>query len=328
MTDSWRVMTQSRSGAWALIGAAVLWGAAPAAIRFSVTRMSASEFVALRSALAAATLLPFVRWELLVGASARDRRRIAICCFLGGGSNLPMAYGLERVSAITGTLITSLEPILILLFGAWSLRRWPQRRVALGSGIAWAGVVVLLLPRASLSGAGSSYFLLGAAEVALGALMWSAYTITILPLSDRWGALAATAWTATLGGVIPVLCPLVVSSELVVPSLENWLVIALLALTSTVVAVYLWNYGVVRVRSDRASVALYLVPIAGVLTAVIWLHEHITIGILVSGTAVLVGVAVSNARILLPPGTDDGVGSAPADGLAVASSDSLGRPDP
>ena len=71
----------------------------------------------------------------------------------------------------------------------------------------------------------------------------------------------------------------------------------LLGVVCSVLGTVLWLYALTRLEVGQAVVSVYLVPFFGVLLAAVFLHEPITLPMIVGGAITLVGTILSSPRM-------------------------------
>jgi drug/metabolite transporter (DMT)-like permease len=209
------------------------------------------------------------------------------------GYNLPVTVGLQWIPAATAGLLLGSEPVWILLLGRVFLAERVPRRSWAGAAVALAGVAILAGPGALSFGSGARE-LAGAGLVALGTLLFGAYTLVLRPLSRIYGALPVTA-ASTVAGSLPyaAFAGLVSPRQLGELPAGAWGELAFLALGSTAAGMLLWNLAVSRLPGSRVSLLLYLEPLVSVVGAVSLLGEHISAAMIGGGVLVLAGVGVT-----------------------------------
>lgn len=284
-----------RSALAAGLVAVILWGLAPVATRAVVAHLSPLPLLTLRMSAATLVLLP---WAVPVFRRLRRRSagRLAAAGLLGlVGYNLPVTAGLRWLPAATAGLLLATEPIWVMVLGHVFLGERGSIRTWLGSGVALAGVAVLVGPGAfgKVGAAGGYHALAGTGLVLAGTLAFAAYTIAARPLSQEFGAVPATA-ASTAVGTVPYLA---FAGMLPAAGLGHlgpvvWADLAFLALGSTAAGMLLWNVAVLSGGTARVSVLLYLEPVVSVLGAAGFLGERVGLDTIGGGALILAGVAV------------------------------------
>ena len=272
--------------------AVCLWGLAPVATRSLVSELAPLPLLALRQLLAAAVLLP---WAVpaLRRIDAHDLPRFIVAGLLGMvGYNLPVTVGLQWLPASSAGLLLATEPVWVLVIGLVFLGERAGPRFLAGTGVALAGVAVIAGPAALSPGSGTRT-VAGAALVLLATLAFGGYMVVLRPLSQKYGAVSATA-TSSVAGALPYLALVPLPGTAWPPRLSPsaGAELLFLALGSTVAGMLLWNLAVVR-GGAGISRLLYLEPVVSVLGAMVFLGERVTAAVLAGGVLVIAGVLMT-----------------------------------
>jgi drug/metabolite transporter (DMT)-like permease len=297
------------------LAAVIMWGLAPVATRAVVLHFGPVPLLVLRALLAGLIVLP---WGLPVlrrvsrPGTARSGRpglgRLAAAGLLGMvGYFLPVAVGIQWLPASTAALILATEPVWIMCLGRLFSGERVARRAWLGSAVALGGVTVLAGPQVLATGSGLRT-LAGIGLVMLGTLLFAAYTVVLRPVTEAYGARAATA-ASTVVGALPYLALLPFAlggHQLVHQPSSAWADLAFLAVGSTVAGMLLWNAAVARLGSSRAGLLLFLEPCVGVTGGVFLLGEHLSAAAAGGGVLVMTGLVLAwrAAHVSLRDGTD------------------------
>lgn len=285
-------MSRRTAAILSLILVMSVWGSA-----FSVTKAAVAEtppvlIAFLRSALSAALLLPLTL--LPRRASSRLSRRqwvtvaaMGICGFtlFQAGANIAQTY----TSATQAAIIQSIIPLLTAILAALVLREHLSARRMAGIALSLLGVVVVVLVAAPSEQAKSP--LLGGA-IMLGAVsMWAVYTILAKYLAGV-DLLQVTAYSTAFGALA--LLPLALLESRGLPllaiSASGWLSIAYLGAVSSAATNLLYNRSLGALEANQTAAFINLVPIVGVLVAVVVLGEPLIGWQLAGGAVTLVGV--------------------------------------
>ncbi|MBL3565830.1 DMT family transporter [Rhodovulum sulfidophilum] len=260
--------------ALAAAGLAVLmWGAVPVGTRYLVApggeALPPTLLVALRMVISTVVLLPVLLRARPWAWPSEDKRLAALSAGLGiVGYNLPVTLGQVEASAGVTALVIATEPLWILLL--WSLKRREQPSPAqvVGALSGLTGVILLVAP--SFAGFGSGR---GVAWVFLGAFFWSAYSVVVVPLVQKYGAFAVSATTVSIGSLPLTILAIPEAHGMARISGSGALVILLLALGSTVVASLAWNSAVSRLPGPVSGQFLFGIPLVGVVAGHVLLSE-------------------------------------------------------
>ncbi len=199
--------------------------------------------------------------------------------------------GLQWTAAANGLLLNSFIPILIVLFGAL----FHGQRLHLGQvfrlALSFSGVLTIIL-HGEWARLAALEFSAGDLIVFCAMVSWAFYTLWlrgIPPEIDRIGLMGAQIAVAFI-----VLVPLCVGEALFayapVWRTETFAALAYLGIFPSVLASLLYNIGVARVGAARAGMFIHLIPMFGVILAVLFLHESLHAYHLIGMAAILAGV--------------------------------------
>jgi drug/metabolite transporter (DMT)-like permease len=263
-----------------LILASVLFGGALTGTKYALRGFDAVTLLLVELCCATAVL-----WLLLLrrggrrkGHSGRIPRSWRLALLLGllepGLAYLPETVGLTRTTASSGSLISGLESAFVVLLALLVLRERPRGWTVLATGLAFGGLVVLE-GGSPFRGSG-----LGDLLVAAGVLSAAGYTVMIKRFVPEGDALALTAvqfagataltlayagarWGAG-GGGLPTHVPV-----------RYWLAAALVGIFGYGLSFVLFNGLIGEIAAGPASVILNLIPVFGLLSAVLLLGERL-----------------------------------------------------
>src|SRR4051794_12800818 len=203
--------------------------------------------------------------------------------------NLFFLYGVRHSTAADGSvLVPGLIPVATALL-AWAvLGQRPLRRAQLGLAVAFAGLLLVASPT---GGVGSDR-VLGDVLFVGAALSWSAYTLAGRRATARYGSVSANVYTTSAGTLL--LLPFTFLdggwSPLVHAPAGALVGIAYLAVIGTVLGFVAFYEGVRLIGAARASSFALLVPIFGVLSSVLVLHEPLRVTLAIGGAIVICGL--------------------------------------
>jgi len=269
----------------------VIWGIPYLLIKIAVSELTPASLVFLRTAIGAALLLPIAaarndlrpllpHWKWIVAYTFVE---VAAPWFL-------LSDAERRISSSLSGLLIALVPSIgaILAWATGSDDRLDLRRIA-GLGLGFLGVAALV----GLDvGAGD----IGAvAEVALVALGYALGALIIarklsgLPL---FGVVAASL-TLTLVAYAPIGIAQLPS---VLPSPQVILAVTVLGVVCTALAFMLFFPLVAEVGAARATVITYVNPAVALALGVAFLHEPLTVGIVIGFVLIVLGSVLATRR--------------------------------
>jgi drug/metabolite transporter (DMT)-like permease len=280
-----------RSAYFLLLGMAVFFGGTWVAGKLAVEDAPPATIAAARFAIASVLLWAWARtrssvtWPRLADlplVAALGATAIA-------GYNLFFLYGLELAPATDGAIIVpGFAPVLTAALAWPLLGERIGSRGALGFVLALAGLVLVVDPASGVD----ADRLWGALLFVLGAACWAVYSILGTKATARFDTVTATLYGTASGTLM--LLPFSFAGggwgELAAGSVETWVSVAYLGVFGTVLAFVFFYEGLTRIGPSRAMSFALLVPIFGVLGAVLLLGESLSVFTVLGGIAVLAGL--------------------------------------
>jgi drug/metabolite transporter (DMT)-like permease len=276
-----------------LVAAALLWGAAVTGTKYALAGFGPVTLLAVELIAAAAVL-----WAVLLARGGRPVlafRPWWLPLLLGllepGLAYLSETLGLSMTSAVHGAVLSGLEAALVVVLARVLLGERAGPAAAGAVLIAMAGLVVL----ATAGGTGGQGSAAGDLLVATGVLCASVYTITAKRFADGSAVLTLTAWQFTAAAVasLPAVAVRWASGAESRPAgvpARFWLAAVLVGVAGYGVSFLLFNRVLADVDAGWAAVVLNLIPVFGLVTAVVFLGERMTRG--EAAGAGLVGLSV------------------------------------
>ncbi|HWQ22045.1 MAG TPA: EamA family transporter [Clostridia bacterium] len=277
-----------------VVASAFVWGTSFAVSKLALRSIPPLWLAWIRFVLASAILLI---WLLVRHENLRLDRRALGAMILGGVLGYTLNHIFENVGLALSTaseisLMMGVFPVLSLLVEALIYHKRFSRLAVAGIGLSVIGVVLIVDP-GSLGGVLAARRLLGDGLVILSGICWAFYSILVKNLSLGSSATRTAMFQMLFGSLV--LLPLAAALErpvLPVPAAAIWATIYL-AVFCSVGGYSLYNYGVGGMQSTQAVSILNLIPVFGVLTSWVVLHETVTLMQLAGGAVVLVGVLLS-----------------------------------
>lgn len=203
------------------------------------------------------------------------------------GSYLDFA-GLQYISAGLGRLILYLYPTLVMILSVVYLKQKLQRRHLLSLALSYGGIALAFQHEFEF-GENLSLTLLGAGLVFASAITYSIYLIAGSRIVLKLGSMRFAAY-ASLSSSSFVLAHFFATrgvSQLVVAHEVYWL-IAVMAVFSTVLPLWLMAEGLKRIGANQVSLVACIGPLSTILLAHFFLSEPVT-GIQLIGAALVLG---------------------------------------
>jgi drug/metabolite transporter (DMT)-like permease len=273
----------------ALVAAAALWGAAASGTKYALGGFAPLTLLAIE--LVAATAALWVALAVRRRWSPPNWRLAAALGLLEPA----LAYvgdtvGLARTSAANAVVINGLECTFVVLLAAALQRRRIAPRLALAVLLGLLGLAVLeQITHLSGPHTGDLYVLAGTLSAA-------GYTLVAGAIADDVDCLSLTAaqFTVATALILPMAVAAWSTGAEPVPTHvppRYWLAAALVGISGFAVSFLLYNHAISRVDPRAAAVIVNLIAPFGLVVAVIWLGEHLTVE-RVTG-ALLIGLSVA-----------------------------------
>jgi O-acetylserine/cysteine efflux transporter len=279
----------SRRPLVALVVAAALWGGAVTGTKYALGGFGPLTLVSVELMAATGAL-----WAVLLARGYRPPQTWRLPVLLGllepALTYLGDTAGLSRTTAVDGSIISGLEPALVVVLAAFLLGETVTRSVILAVLLAFGGLAVL-------AGAGRSPSAsIGDLYVAGGILSASLYTIAAKRFDDGSDTLSLTTWQFSAASVLslPVLSLRWSTGRghtlFAVPP-RYWVVAVGVGVGGLALSFLLYNAVITQVDAGWAAVVLSLVPAFGLLGAVLFLGEKpsptTSVGAVLIGTSVV-----------------------------------------
>ena len=274
-----------------LTATAFFFGGAMVAGKVAVAEVPPFTVAATRFAIAAALLFGLrLAWPSLNRGSAAPRLRdlpiiAGLALSASAGYNILFLNGLRLAPATDASMIIpGLAPIVSTVLAAILLRDRPTRTALVGLGVAGVGVLLVVDP----SGTIGRDRLIGDVLFVGCAFLFGSYFLISRVAGARFSPISVSLYGAT--GAALILAPLAIAeggpAKLLDAAPQTWLAIGQLSVLATVAAFVLLNEGLRRLGVARSAAFALMIPVFGMLQAVLVLGER------VAGTAVIGAVIV------------------------------------
>jgi drug/metabolite transporter (DMT)-like permease len=278
---------------------AIIWGLSFVAASMVLTTLPPLILATVRFIIAAALYSPVIIWEYRKGhrPSMVDLKELAALGFLSISIYFWLQYtGVQYAGAgVSAVLATGFTPVLTGIAGTVLLKEKVTATKGFGIALGLTGVALIALPKL-VFGNVDWLFLLGVSCLLGNAVCWSMYSTLSRRLMKRIGnPLMVTAYTTLLGVIF--LIPLSLTSNWGAVSrvtTEQWGSILYLAVVCSCVGYFLWNYTLSKLEAVKATVWLYLEPVAAFIGSFLLFGQVPAALTIVGGIAILVGALLTN----------------------------------
>jgi len=198
--------------------------------------------------------------------------------------------GLNLIDASSAVLFVQCEVPFGVLIAYFLLKERPKLKNILGIIIAFSGLIILS-GSPDLKG---KY--LGIILVLSGAFTWSLGQVLVKPISEKINGVTLTAWMGVFAGPQLILASQIIEGNV----LENiisadyraWLIVLYLGVLMNCLGYSLWYYVLGRYPVNKIISTILLLPVTGVITAILFLGERPDIKVFIGGVIILFGVGM------------------------------------
>jgi len=220
----------------------------------------------------------------------KDYGRFAILSFFGVTLNqILFITGLSLTKASNTSLLAVTIPIFALSFSAFlGIERLGKIKVA-GIVTAAIGVILLIDPR---SASFSSETTIGDILIIINSFSYGIYVSISKDIITRNGAIKSIAWVFIFASVICVPLGLYSFSGVAVESITPviWLLILHIAIVATLTPYLLNAWALARVNPSTVAVFIYLQPLIGFFTAIVFLDEKLDFKAIAAALLIFAGL--------------------------------------
>ena len=218
-------------------------------------------------------------------------KELLILSFIGCTLQYSLTFsGLNIIDASSAVLFVQFEvPFGVLIAFLW-LKERPSIKNLIGLLIAFTGLIVLS-GTPSLQG---KY--LGVILVLSGAFTWALAQVFAKPISERLNGIVITAWLGVLAGPQLILASQLfegsVVSNIRSADYQAWLIVLYLGLLMNALGYSIWYYVLGIYPVNKILPIMLLLPITGVVTAIMLLGERPDLKVFIGGIVILFGVGM------------------------------------
>lgn len=244
----------------------------------------------------AASALFFVPYMFLTGKYKIDWKDLykfaLIALVLIFGRIYIMLFGMNYTSPIDGSIIATMNPILIMLFSALLIREKITMKRTFGILIGAAGALTLILSDAHGGLHGGK--MLGNILIMVSILFSAFNTVYIKKFIAKYSPFTVLGWVFLIGMVfvLPIFGPDMLKIDTAKWTGEMWLELGYISVFGTVVATAISYYGLTGVSATSSSMYAYSQPIAATILAVWRGQDKVTDITVISAMLIFIGVFV------------------------------------
>jgi len=211
--------------------------------------------------------------------------------FIGSSLQYGLTYsGLNLIDASSAVLLVQLETPFGILIAFFLLKEIPTIKNIIALTISFIGVIILT-GAPNLEGQYLGIFL-----TVSGAFTWSLGAVMAKTLSKKIGAFALMTWLSVFSGPMLIIISIVFDGNpinyILSANLNSWLTLAFLGLIMQPIAYGAWYFVLSKYPVNKVMPIMLLLPITGLITAIILLDEEPSKQVFIGGAIIIFGVCL------------------------------------
>ena len=262
-----------------------LWG-----IGFVVTKPGMEQFPPM--------LINGLRWSLTglvlvwwFPVPKKLLKKLLVISFIGCTIQYSLTFsGLNLIDASSAVLFVQCEVPFGVLIAFIFLKEKISKKNFIGLMIAFVGLIILS-GAPNLEGKA-----IGVILVLSGAFTWSLGQVIAKPVSEKLNGIIITAWLGILAGPQLIIASQLfegdVLSNIIAADYKAWLIVLYLGLLMNALGYSIWYYVLGRYPVNTILPVMLLLPITGVLFAILFLGEKPDLKVFIGGLIILIGVGM------------------------------------
>ncbi|MFZ5644598.1 MAG: DMT family transporter [Bacillota bacterium] len=277
---------------FSIITAILIWSVSFVATKIALKSFPPLGLGLIRFGLAAALIGTFLAIRKnIIKPAPKDLAKLALSGFLG----ITVYFSLENVgvkysTASDAALIVSSYPAITMLLESLLFRAKFPPISYIGVGLAIGGVYIIV------SGGHSSEAsdrLFGNILLVLAGVVWACYNFITSTVVSTYSMTTITFYQTAAGaiGFLPLI--LFEADRWTFPITDSLIAVIYLGVFCSLLAFYLYAYGLRKVPSSSAVILMNLVPVFGVLFSVVILNEVISLKQILGGMVIIIGVMLN-----------------------------------
>ncbi|MCX6705454.1 MAG: DMT family transporter [Candidatus Woesebacteria bacterium] len=286
-----------------LLIVSVIWGVASPIIKYTLGGFSPGVFLTYRFFISAVlALIIFAVTGFKFPKNPKVLALTLFNGFLLSTVSLGLLFlGTNKTTSIDSNVISTMAPITIALAGIFFLKERVTKREAVGILIALTGTLITIIEPVLKSG-GALGALEGNLLVFASVIVATITAVLAkLILRDNVDAITATNLSFVVGFVtiLPFGLPQILNSNfriLTSVPLSYHLGVFYMAILSGTLAYFLWHKAEKTIEISEVSVIAYLYPLFGTPLAVFWLGEKITPPFVIGAIVIAIGVFLAEVK--------------------------------
>jgi drug/metabolite transporter (DMT)-like permease len=262
-----------------LIAVVVIWGANYTIGKFGMQALSPDVFTLTRFLMVIPILLLLVKWkEGGIAIRKRDIPAFLVAALVGIALYQTLfVASLKYTTATNASLLVAMSPIFTVFIALMTKQERFTPMLGIGSLLAVTGVFVIK----GMGESGLSFTLdslKGDLIALIASILFGLYPFTTARLAKTYSAMKITLHTAVFGSLF---LALYCGHEFLMVEwgsipLSAWGSLLYSAIPTTAYSLAAWNYGMEVLGPSRVMPYMYLVPVAAILVAMMWIGERMS----------------------------------------------------
>jgi drug/metabolite transporter (DMT)-like permease len=275
---------------------AVIWGASFLFMRVAAPEFGPIALVGIRVGVAALFLIVVLAWRGGLRGMLAVSKPLTV---LGAiSSALPFtlfAYATLYVTAGVAAVLNATAPLFGALVGYFWLRDKLAPARVLGLIVGFGGVIVLFWGGIPLEVGGATWAMIAGLVASLS------YGVSVNYTKRRLSGVPplVTATGSQISATLLLLPLCAMRWPSVMPPLRSWLCVIGLGIVCTGIANIIFFRLISHVGPAKAITVTYLIPVSGMLWGLVFLHEPITVGMVIACAVILLGTALATGGLPL-----------------------------
>lgn len=209
---------------------------------------------------------------------------------------LTFLHAIARTAPVDLSIITTITPILTMLFAALFLKEPITWKKVLGVFVSFGGIVWLILQSVAVGGGAESTEPMGVVFCIANCAVFALYLGTCRPLISRYSSVTLMKWMFLVSFIVslPFALPQIAVTDFAAVPSHVWWEVAFLVFFATFIAYFLIPIGQQRIRPTLVSMYGYLQPIIAIGVAIATGMDSLTVTKIVAALSVFAGVYIVN----------------------------------
>ena len=223
--------------------------------------------------------------------------------YLATTLNLGLIFlGFERTTALDGTLLGVISPLFIVALGVLFLKEKISPHAKWGLLLAFIGSIVTVVQPLFEGIAFPLENIFGNVLILIGAIVWAVFTFISKKSFKHFSPTLITLHSSIVGLVTFMLLAFIEHGyafppvEFIFSSKPIFWGVFYLSILSYLVAYFLYEYGMSKIKISEGSLFTYLHPLFALPVAYFWLGETVTAAFIVGAVLIAVGVVFAEKK--------------------------------